>query len=167
MAGKVKTWVWVVVGLFVLGILFLIAVAATGFFVFRQTIDTQTVTAANAAAEFETVRSRFASQRALIELDENGEFLRANTDRKPPPDVRRPETLVVMAHDPDDGGLVRVRLPFWLLRMNPESGTINFGRNSVNLEDLKLTVRDLERYGPSLVLDQKSRGGDRVLVWTE
>jgi hypothetical protein len=37
----------------------------------------------------------------------------------------------------------------------------------VNLEDLKLTVKDLERYGPSLVLDQRSRGGDRVLVWTE
>lgn len=167
MAARVKTWVWVVGGLFALGLLFLIAVAATGYFVFRQTIDTQKVTQADAAAEFEAVRARFAGQRPLIELDENGEFVRANTHRKPPPDVPRPETLVVMAHDPDDGGLVKVRLPFWLLRMNPESGTINFGRDSVNLEDLKLTVRDLERYGPSLVIDQRNRGGDRVLVWTE
>ncbi len=167
MAGKVKTWVWVVAGLFVCGLLFLIAVGVAGYYVVRQTIATEQVTATAAAAEFDSVRSRFSKQKALIELDENGEFLRANTDREPPPNAQRPETLIVMAHDPDDGGLVRVRLPFWLLRMNPESGKINFGGDSVNLEDLKLTVKDLERYGPSLVLDQRSRGGDRVLVWTE
>lgn len=167
MAGKVRTWVWVVVGIFAFGLLCLIAIAGAGYYFVRQTIDAQKVTPTTAAAEFEAVRTRFATQRPLIELDEDGEFLRANTNREPPANVRRPETLIVMAHDPDDGGLVRVRLPFWLLRMNPESGKINFGRDSVNLEDLKLTVRDLERYGPSLILDQRSRGGDRVLVWTE
>lgn len=167
MAGKVKTWVWVVLGLFVCGVLFLIGVGAVGYYVVRQTFDTERVTPTAAAAEFDSIRARFAKQKALIELDEDGEFLRANTDREPPANARRPETLIVMAHDPDDGGLVRVRLPFWLLRMNPESGKINFGRDSVNLEDLKLTVKDLERYGPSLILDQRSRGGDRVLVWTE
>ena len=167
MAGKVKTWVWVVVGIFVTGLLFLVAVGAAGYYFVRQTIDTQKVTGAAAAAEFDSVRARFASQRALIELDEDGDLVRANTDRTPPANARPPETLIVMAHDPDDGGLVRVRLPFWLLRMNPEHGKINFGGSSVDLEDLKLTVADLERWGPSLILDQRHRGGDRVLVWTE
>jgi hypothetical protein len=37
----------------------------------------------------------------------------------------------------------------------------------VRLEDLKLSVEDLERYGPSLVLDQTNAGGDRVLVWSQ
>ena len=167
MAGKVKTWVWVVVGLFAVGLLFLVAVGAAGYFFVRQTIDAQKVTGAAAAAEFDSVRAKFATQRALIELDEDGDLVRANTDRKPPANAPRPETLIVMAHDPDDGGLVRVRVPFWLLRMKPDSGKINFGGSSMNLEDLKLTVADLERWGPSLILDQRSRGGDRVLVWTE
>ena len=40
MAGKVKTWVWVVVGLFVCGVLFLVAVGAMGYYFVRRTIDT-------------------------------------------------------------------------------------------------------------------------------
>ena len=167
MAGKVKTWVWVVAGIFVAGLLFLVALGAAGYYFVRQTIDTQKVTGAAAAAEFDSVRAKFASQRALIELDEDGDLVRANTDRKPPANASRPETLIVMAHDPDDGGLVRVRVPFWLLRMKPDSGKIDFGGSSVDLEDLKLTVADLERWGPTLILDQRNRGGDRVLVWTE
>ena len=44
---------------------------------------------------------------------------------------------------------------------------IDFGSNSVSLEELKLTVADLDRLGPSLVLDQANEGGDRVLVWSQ
>ena len=167
MAGRVKTWVWVVVGIFAVIVVGLVGLAGAGYYFVRKTIETQKVTGPAASHEFDSVRARFAGQLPLIELDENGEFLRANTNREPPKNARRPETLVVMAHDPDDGGLVRVKLPFWLLRMNPESGKINFGHERMNLEDLKLTVRDLERYGPALILDQRGRGGDRVLVWTE
>ena len=55
-----------------------------------------------------------------------------------------------------------------LLRMKMK-GAVNFGSrgNQLDLEDLKLTVEDLDRYGPSLVLDQKSDDGDRVLVWSQ
>ena len=45
--------------------------------------------------------------------------------------------------------------------------TIDFGGNKMDLEDLKLTVEDLERFGPTLILDQKNEGGDRVLVWSQ
>jgi hypothetical protein len=72
-----------------------------------------------------------------------------------------------MAFDPDDGGFVQLRIPFWLLRMQPDNAKIDLGGQRVDLEDLKLTVQDLERFGPALVLDQKNRGGDRVLVWTQ
>jgi hypothetical protein len=41
------------------------------------------------------------------------------------------------------------------------------GRGDLDLEDMKLTVEDLERYGPTLILDHKERGGDRVLVWSQ
>ena len=62
---------------------------------------------------------------------------------------------------------MRVTVPFWLLRMKMKGATIDFGGNSMDLEDLKLTVEDLERFGPTLVLDQKNEGGDRVLVWSQ
>ena len=167
MAVKLKTWIWVVVGIVALGILCLIALAGASIYYFSQNIDARTVSASTAASEFDKIRAQFTGQQALIELDERGEFVKANTDRPAPANPRRPEKLYVLAFDPDDGGLVRVTVPFWLLRLKVKDTAIDFGGNRMDLEDLKLTVEDLERFGPSLVLDQKNRGGDRVLVWTQ
>lgn len=167
MAGRVKTWVWVVVGVFVVGILFVIAMAGAGFYFFARNIEATTATTETAAAEFDAVRARFKGQLPLIELDERGRFLKTNTDRPEPGDARRPESLHVLAYDPDDGGMVKVTVPFWLLRLKMNGSTIDLSGNRVRLEDLKLSVEDLERYGPSLVLDQTSAGGDRVLVWSQ
>ena len=33
--------------------------------------------------------------------------------------------------------------------------------------DLRLTVEDLERYGPSVIVDHHSPDGDRILVWSK
>ena len=167
MAGKVKTWVWVLIGIAAVGILFVVGGAAAGVYFVSRNIDASTVTEATAASEFNAIRTRFAAQRPLIELDERGNFLRSNTDRPAPAQARRPETLHIMAFDPDDGGLVKMRVPFWLLRLKVNDTTINFSGNRMNLEDLKLTVEDLERFGPALVLDQRNNGGDRILVWSE
>ena len=167
MAVKVKTWIWIVVGIVAVGILCVIAMAGAGMYFVAQNIETRTVSSETAAGEFDTIRKRFAGHKPLIELDEHGDFLRSNTDRPAPADAVRPEKLYVLAFDPDDGGLVRMSIPFWLLRMKANNATIDFSGNRMDLEDLKLTVEDLERFGPSLILDQKGEGGDRVLVWSQ
>lgn len=167
MAGKVKTWVWIVVGIAVVGILFVLAMAGAGIYYFTRNIDARTVSTEAAAGEFDAVRARFTGQRPLIELDESGGFVKSNVDRPTPAGARQPEALYVLAFDPDDGGLVKVTVPFWLLRLKAGGATVDFNGNSMNLEDLKLTVEDLERFGPTLVLDQTNRGGDRVLVWSQ
>jgi hypothetical protein len=167
MAVKLKTWVWVVLGIAAVCVLFVIAMAGFGIYYFTQNIQTTKATPAMARQEFDAVRARFQGQAPLIELDADGNVLRSNTDREPPAGVRPPETLHVMAFDPDDGGLVNVTVPFWLLRLKVNDATVNFGGNHMTLEDLKLTVADLERFGPVLVLDQTNSGGDRVLVWSQ
>lgn len=167
MAGKVKTWVWIVVGIAVVGILFVLAMAGAGIYYFTRNIDARTVSTEAAAGEFDAVRARFSGQKPLIELDESGGFVKSNVDRPTPAGARQPEALYVLAFDPDDGDLVKVTVPFWLLRLKTGGATVNFNDHSMNLEDLKLTVEDLERFGPTLVLDQTHRGGDRVLVWSQ
>lgn len=167
MAVKVKTWIWVVVGIVVAGILLVIALAGAGLYFFSQNIKARTVTTETATTEFEAVRARFTGHKALIELDERGNLLRSNTDRPVSGNPKSPETLYVMAFDPDDGSLVRVTVPFWLLRMKMKGTRIDLGGSRMDLEDLKLTVEDLERFGPTLVLDQKNERGDRVLVWSQ
>jgi hypothetical protein len=78
-----------------------------------------------------------------------------------------PEELHLLAFDPGDGRIVRFRLPFWLLRMKMGNTTIDLNGNRMDLEDLRLSVDDLERYGPTLVVDHQAASGERVLVWSK
>lgn len=164
MAGKVKTWVWVVVGIVICGILGVIAMAAAGLWFVKSHVDIQTTTVAAATEDFQTIRQRYAAQKPLIELDERGSFLRANTER--PAGTQRPQTLNMMAFDPRDEKVVRMELPFWILRLK-SGASFGLGRSNVDLARMHLTVEDLERYGPMLILDQKDNDGARVLVWSQ
>jgi hypothetical protein len=168
MAGKaVKTWVWVVLAIVIIGILGVITLAGIGVYFFSRHIETKSVSPVTAAREFDQVTSRFTGQKPLIEVDEHGRYLRSNTDRQTPPNVKPPNDLEVMAFDPDDGRIVHIKIPFWLLRMKMRGTTIDFNGNKMDLEDLKLTVEDLERFGPTLIVDHRSTSGERVVVWSQ
>ena len=165
MAGKVKAWVWVVIGVVVFGILGVIAMAAAGLWFVKSHVDIRSTTVAAATEDFQAIRQRYASMKPLIELDERGHFLRANADR--PAGTQRPQTLNIMAFDPDDGKVVRMELPFWILRLKSGGAKFDIGRSNVDLAQMRITVEDLERYGPILILDQKDTDGSRVLVWSQ
>ncbi len=167
MAGKVKTWVWVVLAIVVIGILGVIAMAGVGLYFFSQHIDSKAASPAEAARDFEQVTTRFTGQKPLIELDDRGRYLRSHTDRQPVPNAKSPDELHVMAFDPDEGHIVRVSIPFWLLRMKMQGSAIDLNGNRFDLEDMKLTVEDLERFGPTLIVDHRSTSGERVLVWSQ
>jgi hypothetical protein len=166
MAGKIKTWVWVVIAIVVICVVGAVAVAGMGYYFFTKHFDTKVTSPARASIEFEQVKAQFTGQKPLIELDERGRFLRANPDRPTRSDNRRPDQLFVLAFDPDDERIVKVTVPFWLLRLKAH-GTVDFNGGHLELEDLKLTVEDLERFGPTLIVDHKSSGGERVLVWSQ
>jgi hypothetical protein len=167
MAGKVRTWIWVGAGIVVLGVLCVVAMAVAGFYFFSQNINTSEMSPAAASRQFEEVKAKFADQKALIELDHRGRLLRTNPDRPVPANPQPPHTLHVLAYEPEDGRIVRVTVPFWLLRFKTGGGTIDFNGGKMDLEDLKLTVEDLERFGPTLIVDHTMTSGERVLVWSQ
>ena len=167
MAGKIKTWIWVVAGIVVVGILGLVALAGVGIYFFSQHIQTQSASPALAARDFNQVKSQFAGQKPLIELDSHGRYVRSNTDIKAKPDAPTPDSIHVIAFDPDDGRIVKVTIPFWLLRLKMRGATIDLNGRAMDLEDLRLTVEDLEHYGPILIVDHTSPDGERVLVWSQ
>ena len=167
MAGKVKTWVWVIIAIAVVCILGLVAMAGIGFYFVSQHFETKHASAVSAAQEFDLVKAAFPGQKPLVELDSRGEFLRANTDRPVPARTRSPEKLYLLAFDPDEGRIVRFNLPFWVLRMKAGNTTIDLNGNRMDLEDLRLSVEDLERFGPTLIVDHKGADGARVLVWSK
>ena len=167
MAGKVKTWVWVLLGVIVTCVVGVIAIAGAGFYFFTRHIETRTVSPAAATREFEEAKAQFVGQKPLVELDRRGSFVRSNPDRPSSRNGRVPEELYVMAFDPDDGRVVRLKIPFWLLRLKTHGSNINFNGRRMDLEDLKLSVADLERFGPTLIVDHSGIDGKRVLVWSQ
>ena len=166
MAGKIKTWVWIVGGIVALGILCVIAMAAVGLWFVRSHVDIRPASTAAVTDEFQTIRARFPNQRPLIELDDRGNVFHANTDR--PAGTQHVQSLNIMAFDPDDEKVVKMDLPFWLIRLKMGGTRFEVGRgNNIDLANLHLTVEDLERYGPTLILDHKKSDGSRVLIWSQ
>jgi hypothetical protein len=160
--AKVKTWIWVVVGVIALGILGIVAMAAAGLWFVRSHVEVKQTTSAAAASDFESVLGRFSAQKPLIELDDRGDFVHANTDR--PAGTARPEA--VMVFDPEEEKVIRMELPMWLLRLKPDR-TFNMNGNHVDMAKLHLTVEDLDRYGPTLILNHQDQKGAHVVVWTQ
>jgi len=167
MAGKVKPWVWIVLGIVGFGLLCVVAIVAAGLFFFTRHIETHEASPADAAKNFEEIRLHFSGQKPLIELDTRGRFLKSNLDRPTPPNAPRLNELNVLAFDPDEGRIVKVSIPFWILRLKMRGTKIDLNGNRMDLEDLKLTVEDLERFGPTLIVDHSSANGDHVLVWSQ
>ena len=167
MAGKVRTWVWILVAVAVVIVLSLVALAGLGFYFVSQHVESSATTPAGAAREFEAARAARGGQEPLIELDRDGRLVRTRTDREVPANAAAPAHLILLAFDPSEGRILRAQIPFWLLRLRAGSATFEMNGGRISLQDLKLTVPDLERYGPALVLDHQARDGGRILVWTE
>lgn len=166
MAARVRTWIWVVVAVAVVCVLGLVTLAGVAFYFVSRHIETTEATPVAAAKQFEQVKTAFEGQKPLVELDSRGQFLRAHTDRPSRADAPIPEHLHLLAFDPGEGRVVRFKLPFWVLRMNMGNATIDLNGNRMDLEDLRLRVEDLERFGPTLIVDHKAPDGTRVLVWS-
>jgi hypothetical protein len=160
-----KTWLSIAIAVVIVLAILGIGLLGTAFYVFRQHVSAQFVSSDRAETEFEEMRRRFAGQQPLIEL--------SNDHREPIIHPRRGEpaeiqTLRVL--DPHAGKLVRVNLPFWLLRMAPsrKSSFRSAGVFDFDTDRVRLGVDDVERAGPGLVLDARDPGsGALVLVWAE
>ncbi len=151
----------------VIGLVILLVVLGLGsaVWLFTQSIDVGKADEVVAAEEFERVRARFPGMKPVLDI-RDGEPLLA---RKPPdrPAGGRLSTLHVLHWDPDDDSFARIDLPFWLLRLKSGPIEIASDHGRMGRGDLGITIEELERYGPTLVLDHEGRDGERVLVWTE
>ena len=167
-----KTILAVIGAVVVIGIVFVIAaVGGVAYFV-RSHIHAQPTTSAAASEEFAKARERFAGQHPMIERNHSSDD--DDDDRFV---IHRPEAssphvelqmLRALAYDRRQERLVHIAVPFWLLRLAPSGKGFSFMRDSdIDIGRARLTVEDLERHGPGLILDTRDRRGSDVLVWVE
>lgn len=157
---------WVVVGAGGVCLVGLFAVAGAGVYFISRHISTERSTAADAIRAFDAVKTKFGEQRPLYELDNQERPTMPRPFSEIPTSPARPEHLWLLAWDPDEERLIRISLPFWILKMHKAKLDVGAGEG-FDLEHLRLDGEELARIGPALVFDYRERDGARVLLWTQ
>jgi hypothetical protein len=167
MATK-KQWIPIVVGIAIFVVL--VGAGLLGGFIYlvARQVDVQEVSEAGAQAEFDRLLAGMAGQTPFIEVPE-GDLDRAVVHREmQTKDTGSVSTVRVRVWSPRERKLVRVDLPFWMLRLTGGGGnTLRFDAGPHHRVKLRVTPEDIDRRGPGLLLNYRRPDGDRLLVWTE
>lgn len=158
-----RTWVKVTFSALGVVALCIIALGATSAYFVMRSMEKKTLTEAESQREADTVRARFAGRTPLIEvIDPRAGDIRIN--RPQTADGREVSTVHVLAWKPAERELSRAEVPLWLMQFSTVNLLSRFG---VVPERVRLTVDDIKRYGPGIIVDYSSPGKDRVLVWVD
>jgi hypothetical protein len=139
-----------------------IVTVSLGAWFFASVFESTRADEQAATDTFDDIRQRFSGVSPVFSIVDDEEAVL----RRSPPDVVRAaplRTLEIRHWDPDDEDITSVSLPFWVLRL--KTGTFSIGGRHPG--HLNIKSNEIERYGPTLLVDHEGRGGDRLLVWTE
>ena len=165
MAAKRRTWLWILLAVLGLCVVAVIAIAGFGMYFVRNHITAGTATPAQAFKAFDAASARFKDTKPIYDVDDRRHPKQLRQFSDLPTSPERAEFVWMLAWDPDKQRLVKLSLPFWLLK---------FGRQKIDISDdgfdfqrMQLDVNELQRVGPVLLFDYKSPAGERVLIWTQ
>lgn len=161
-----RTWVWIILGFVGVCVLGMSIIAGAGVYFVSRHIQVRGTTSASALQTFEAARATFKAQQPLIELDAFERPREVRPIAELPTSPVKPVDLHVLVWKASDNQLVNISVPFWVLRLGNQKMDFLNGHD-VNFDQLHLSVADLERIGPALVLDYRQTSGERVLIWTQ
>ena len=163
---KRKTWIWILVSVAGVGVVGLIVIAVAGVMFVTSHVTTTRATAGEAQRAFDATRAMLKDQQPLVEIDRLEQPRVTRQLSQLPSAATKPQYMWVLVWNDREQQLIKVSLPFWLLRLGRKK--IDFGSTrGFDLERLNLDLKELERVAPTLVLDHRSAGGERVLIWTQ
>ena len=161
-----RRWPFVVLGIGILLVFIGIGAVLAAVAWFQENVEVATSNSNDAESEFAAVRQKYPGREPLLELHEGVPRYTKARETTPPSPVSL-QTLNILVWDPDEEKLLRLALPFWLMRL--KATPIRFSEYASGFDDegVHLSPEDLEKYGPGIVLDSTSRDGERILVWTQ
>lgn len=165
MAPSKRTWLWIVLAALGLCVIFVIAIAGVGLYFVSSHVSTRTSTTAEAFSAFDAARAPFKDLPPVYEVDDRERVKQVRKIAELPDGKTRAHQMQVLVWDADRERLVKVSVPFWVLRMGHQK--IDIANSPFEIERMQLDVKELERVGPVLLLDLRARGGQRVLIWTQ
>jgi hypothetical protein len=158
-----RTWVKVSIVSFAVIVVTFLAISGTGAYFVLRHLNIGNATEATATKDFDAIHSRFANRPHLIEVVDAGSR-NFKINRPSQPDGRPVNTLHVMTWKQEDGEVFRTEVPIWLMRFSMVNVLSHLG---VAPERFRLTVQDLQDFGPGIVVDYRKPGDSRVLLWLE
>lgn len=166
--AKKTPWAVIILGGAAFVLIVVVGLAAVaGYVVYQQFAFKATAADEQSAeAEFKQVAAGFEGQKPYLVVQDGQPVI----SDAPPRDPGKPvEAIHILVWNPDDQKVIRLNVPFWLLRMtkgHPIKLTSDGDPHGESMF-LKVTAEDLERRGPGLILDHKEASGERVLVWAQ
>ena len=158
-----RTWVkGTIVAVALAAACFAALAGVAGYFVFRS-LERRSTTEVAAFREIDAIRTRFGGRPPLVEIiDPRTIDVRIN--RLAGPEGARVSMIRVVNWKAEDGEITRVEMPLWLMRFS----SVNIlSQLSVTPAKVRLTVEDIQRYGPGVVVDYSQPGAVRLLVWVD
>jgi hypothetical protein len=169
--------VWVLLGVVGFFVLAGIGLVAGGVMMVRSHVHTEFAEKQTAEQEFARQRAHFAGQQPLIELKKSVEDDDKMVVHRPPETAARRtdlQTIRVLVYDNREGRLIHIDIPLWIWRLMPANGgnprrrgRVSFGTDDFDFGNNNLTLEDVERHGPGLVVDGVDSRGAQILVWAE
>ena len=159
MARKRSTILMVIIGI---AVCILVVGAGTVTWFYLSVFDSVDADESVATRSLDEARARFSGQQPILELRED----KVSLLRKAPDvaSTRDLQNVHVLTWNAEEGTLTTLTLPFWLLRLRDSGVDVSLTADGTRLT---MTMDEVERYGPALVLDHVEDDGSRVLVWTE
>jgi hypothetical protein len=118
---------------------------------------------AEAAQAIDAVKARFGTRPPLVEIVDpaRGDI---RIYRPAEPSRIGVDTIHIINWKSETREVSRTQVPLWLMRFS----TVNIlSQLGIAPAKFRLTVGDIEHYGPGIVVDYSARGAFRVLVWVE
>lgn len=146
-----------------------VACAAIGLGIFSvmvyRAVTIERVPPSEALRRIQAIRAVLPAGPPVLTLDDAGTVVRREEPRTTAPvPIRR---LSVLAYHADAQRLLSADVPFWFFRIKGPAARYAVRDTGFDLDRLGITPADLERHGPSVVIDRVRPNGDRLLVWTE
>ncbi len=170
MATKKTNWLLIVLGIVIFVVIVgVAAVVGFGYWMYRQ-MEFSSSSTGNPQQEFTQVQERFHGQVPYVDITmDDGEEKAVVHHEQEKPTRTSLSKLRLVAYDKRENRLVRLTIPFWLVRLGGNRPIkLNSGRSGWDPGvRLSITAEDLERHGPGLVLDTTGHHGESVIIWAE
>ena len=142
-----------------------IGIAVFGAMAWRAT-STEVIEGADVLQRFDALRAQLGAGPPILSLAQDG-TVRNRVAAPEPGAVTSLSRIVVFVYRADTGRLIKTRIPFWFFRIKAPAADFALEGTALSFQKLGITADDLQSYGPRVVIDHRTQGGGRLLIWTE